>query len=336
MALDTMAASTSVGIAIGSAAVMAAGAATALTQGIKQGVENTSADRSQVSPDISIVDSRRPGSLANSTVDARRRVANVLEDLDPAMAVNLAPAVMNFCFKCKYGKGRHTYSNGCTGMPFSVYSRQPQRAPIQSEPSSSAVGQQTVPVVLPPPSLPPQQPVESPDDHLNRLLAERAAGISQPIPNTPGGTGVLHPPDSFGSAHSQGLRSELVSCNNTQVLLHVVDPPVGSDSFDASQMAQLQDQLREVIASNLELTNAVDSLQREVKCLEIRVEDLHLQMQNVNQEPECWDIHTPCSNQNEPDELHDCYDDQDAQVETSESAPPLPATSETGILKEVR
>ena len=61
---------------------MAAGPATALTQGIKQGVENTSADRSQVSPDISIVDSRRPGSLANSTVDARRRVANVLEDLD--------------------------------------------------------------------------------------------------------------------------------------------------------------------------------------------------------------------------------------------------------------
>ena len=206
MALDTMATSTSVGIAIGSAAVMAAGAATALTQGIMQGVENAPADRSQLSPDISIVDSRRPCSLANSTVDARRRVANVLEDLDPAMAVNLAPAVMNFCFKCKYGKGRHTYSNGCTGMPFSVYSRQPQRAPIQSEPSPSAVGPQTVPVVLPPPSLPPQQPVgESSDDRLNRLLAERAASISQPIPDTPGGTGVLHPPDSFGSAHSQKI-----------------------------------------------------------------------------------------------------------------------------------
>ena len=128
MALDTLAASTSIGIAIGSATVMAAGAATALAQGIQQGVENTSVDRSQVSPDISIVDSRRPGSLANSTVDARRRVASVLEDLDPAMAVNLAPAVVNFCFKCKYGKGRHTYSNGCTGMLFSAYSRQPQRA----------------------------------------------------------------------------------------------------------------------------------------------------------------------------------------------------------------
>ena len=77
MALDTLAASTSIGIAIGSATVMAAGAATALAQGIQQGVENASVDRSQVSPDISIVDSRRPGSLANSIVDARRRVANV-------------------------------------------------------------------------------------------------------------------------------------------------------------------------------------------------------------------------------------------------------------------
>ena len=187
-----------------------------------------------------------------------------------------------------------------------------------------------MPVALPPPSLPPQQPVESPEEHLNRLLAERAAGIFQPIPNTPGGTGVLHPPDSFGSAQSQGLRSELVSCNNTQVLPHVVDPPVGGDLFDASQMAQLQDQLREVITSNLELTNAVDSLQREVKCLEIRIEDLHLQMQNVNQEPERWDLHTPCNSQNEPDELNDWYDDQDAPVETSESAPPLLVTSRTG------
>ena len=95
-------------------------------------------------------------------------------------------------------------------------------------------------------------------------------------------------------------------------------------------MVQLQDQLREVISVNIEFTNAVDSLQREVKCLEIRVEDLHLQMQNVNQEPERWDIHTPCSNQNEPDELHDWDEGHDAQVVTSESAPPLPVTSGTG------
>ena len=92
-------------------------------------------------------------------------------------------------------------------------------------------------------------------------------------------------------------------------------------------MAQLQDQLREVITSNIELTNAVDSLQREVKCLEIRVEDLHLQMQNMNPAAECFDVHTPCSNQNEPDELHEWYDVRDAQVETSETAMPLPGTS---------
>jgi len=59
MAIDTLAASTSVGIAIGSAALMAAGAATALSQGIQQGVENFSVDRSQVSPGLSIVDTRR-------------------------------------------------------------------------------------------------------------------------------------------------------------------------------------------------------------------------------------------------------------------------------------
>ena len=91
MAIDTLAASTSVGIAIGSAAVMAVGAATALSQGIQQGVQNFSVDRSQVSPGLSIVDSRRPDSLANSIVEARRRVENISaglmpEDLDPAMA----------------------------------------------------------------------------------------------------------------------------------------------------------------------------------------------------------------------------------------------------------
>ena len=75
----------------------------------------------------------------------------------------------------------------------------------------------------------------------------------------------------------------------------MVDPLVGSDSFDASQMIQLQDQLREVIASNLELTNAVDSLRREVKCLEIHVEDLDLRLQNVNQETEHWDGHNTCN-----------------------------------------
>ncbi len=163
------------------------------------------------------------------------------------------------------------------------------------------------------------------EELLNRLLAEqaakdRAASISQPIPNTPGGTGVLLcPPDSFGSAHSQGLRSELVSLNNTQQLPHVGDPPGGGDSHDVSQIAQLQDQLREVVASNIELTNAVDSLRREVKCLEIHVEDLDLRLQNVNQETEHWDGHNTCNDQDQPDPLHDWYDSLDAQVETSET-----------------
>ena len=155
-------------------------------------------------------------------------------------------------------------------MPFSVHMRQPPRTQVQNDPSSSAVGPQTMPDVLPPPSLPPQQPVESSEELLSRLLAEkaakdRAASISQPIPNTPGGTGfLLCPPDSFGSAQSQGLRSELVSLNNTQQLPHVVDPPGGGDSHDVSQIAQLQVQLREVVASNIEFTNAVDSLRREM------------------------------------------------------------------------
>ena len=81
-------------------------------------------------------------------------------------------------------------------------------------------------------------------------------------------------------------------------------------------MAQVQDQLREVVSSNLEFTSAVDSLQREVKRLEIRVEDLDLQLQNVNQG---WNDHNTDDGQGEPDPLNDWYDSPDVQVEASES-----------------
>jgi hypothetical protein len=92
-------------------------------------------------------------------------------------------------------------------------------------------------------------------------------------------------------------------------------------------MAALQVQLREVISVNMELTNAVDSLQTAVKHLEIRVEDLQLQMQHINHEAEHFDVHTPRSGQNEPDALHDWYDGQNAQMETFEPASLLLATS---------
>ena len=138
LALETMAASTSIGIAIGGAAVMAAGAATALAQGIQQGVDGSSVNRSQISPDYSTVDSRRPGSLANSTVDARRpgspdhsivdarrpsflanstvdarrRVDNIgllPEDITSARATE-SSTTGGVCFKCEFGRGRHTLS----------------------------------------------------------------------------------------------------------------------------------------------------------------------------------------------------------------------------------
>ena len=83
MALDTLAASTSVGIAIGSAAVMAVGAATSFSQGIQQGVQNFSVDRSPVLPGLLNVDSSRPDSLANSIVDTRRRVEYISLGLMP-------------------------------------------------------------------------------------------------------------------------------------------------------------------------------------------------------------------------------------------------------------
>ena len=230
MAVNTMAASASIGIAIGSAAVMAVGAATSFSQGLQQGVQNFSVDRSPVLPGLLNVDSSRPDSLANSIVDTRRRVDNMSAGLMPEDLPRKVPALaarsptLIECFRCTFGKGKHTYSNGCTGLPMSVHLRQPPRTAVQTGPSSSTEEPQTVTVVLPPPSLPPPQTVESavehPDEQLERLLAEKAArdrvsSIAQPIPNTPGGTGVtLCPPDSFGSARSQGLRSELVSLNN--------------------------------------------------------------------------------------------------------------------------
>ena len=113
LAQDAIATTTSIGIVIGGAAATAAGAATALAQGIMQGAKSATADRSQLSVEDSTVDARRPCSLANSIEDARRR-ANRLEDLGIV-------TVKEFCPKCEYGKGKHTYGQDCKGFPASVY-----------------------------------------------------------------------------------------------------------------------------------------------------------------------------------------------------------------------
>ena len=256
MAFEALSASTSVGIALGSAAVVAAGAATALTRGIKQGVANSSAGNQQISPELLIDDQRGPDSCDTSIVDSRRRVASIFGMLpdESFKAANPPAEIEDYCFKCERKVGKHTYGKNCRGIPFSAYQQRRSRQTVQSDPSSSTGRPQTASEVLPPPSLPPQLPGESPDEHLNRLLTEkleREKAESQPIPHTPGGTGVLLcPPDSFGSARSHGLRSELVSVNNTQPSPRAAQPSGGEESQDTSPMVTLQAQLQEVMSSN--------------------------------------------------------------------------------------
>mgnify|MGYP002176781951 CR=1 FL=1 len=101
LAFEALTASTSIGIALGSAAVVAAGAATALTRGIKQGVANSSAGNQQISPELLIDDQRGPDSCDTSIVDSRRRVASIFGMLpdESFKAANPPAEIEDYCFK---------------------------------------------------------------------------------------------------------------------------------------------------------------------------------------------------------------------------------------------
>ena len=58
--------------------------------------------------------------------------------------------------------------------------------------------------------------------------------------------------------------------------------------------------------------------------LEIRVEDLQLQLQQMEPETEHFELHTPRNDQNAPDMLHDWYAGSNAQVQPPETGSLLP------------
>ena len=146
MAFEALSASTSVGIALGSAAVVAAGAATALTRGIKQGVANSSAGNQEISPELLIEDQRGSDSRDTSIVDSRRRVASIYGIPDGSFRAANPPAeVEDYCFKCERNVGKHTYGKNCQGIPFSAYQQRRPKPPVQSNPSSSSQRPQTSP-----------------------------------------------------------------------------------------------------------------------------------------------------------------------------------------------
>ena len=282
--------SASIGIAVGGAAATVAGAVTGLAQGLVQGASSAMSGQTAITPppvpkeDSSCV---RPVSLrrAKSTEDIKWKIE--------------AP-----CAKCEFGsRSAHTFTGSCRGLPASVY--------FGGKASSSAPVSASASQPIPNPAqetTQQEQDGERPDAKLERLLAEKLASTPVPRPKA-------QPPDSFGSANSEQVRSYYVPRLNSPQGPGEDEtiPEVVPDS--SLTYSELTDQLKRVLDSYEEMTRAVKELQMSVSNLEINVADLQLQLQQRDTEAQHFDVHTPRG-----DLLHQWYGDPDSQAHPPERA----------------